>query len=196
MAVTSAHCARIERTTLASWRSVASVAAVVASLALAACGTPHGPSVPWTAAPADGTWEWGDVSFGQPTPIRTMPIGAPEAYSFTITAPPTLTTFDEGKSVTISSPVSVHRVNEGRDDVIDEKFFIYEPGVIPANVVDMNEAYGTNPDVQCQNNFPPVGETTTCTVSFTAKPNEIPNSFWQINDYRVGTWPSQVAHHQ
>lgn len=181
-----------------------SITGVGAAILLAACGTdsdtgsfttdpsPAPSRVPWSGAPTDGTWASGDVSFGQPTPLSEGPLNE---YSFAIVAPPTLTTADNGKTVTMTSTMNVHRVRDKgfNEDISEANFFAFNPGVLPGSVVDMNEDYGEDTDVQCQNDRPRPGETTTCTLAFTAPADEIANSYWSINDYSVGAWPSQIA---
>ncbi|WP_064931085.1 DUF4236 domain-containing protein [Mycolicibacterium peregrinum] len=149
---------------------------------------------PWASAPADGQWPstaYDRVPFGQLSPVPSG--GAFTEYQFAVSGPPQLTTSDGGKNVTITSKVTVHRVEDkGFDEGIAEsQSFIFQPGTTaPKN--QMDESHGTDPKVACQNDRPRVGETTVCDVSFTAPASEIANSYWTINRWDIGTWPSQV----
>lgn len=160
-------------------------------------GSPQEPSEqagPWTNAPSDGQWPsdaYDRVPFGQLTPVPSG--GAFTEYQFAVSGPPQLTTSDGGKNVTITSKVTVQRVEDkGFDEgIAGSQSFIFQPGTIaPENQQD--ESHGTDPNVTCQNDRPRVGETTVCDVSFTAPASEIRNSYWTINRWDVGTWPSQL----
>jgi hypothetical protein len=149
---------------------------------------------PWANAPADGHWPstaYDRVPFGQLTPVPSG--GAFTEYQFAVSGAPQLTTTDGGENVTITSTVTVQRVEDkGFDEGIAEsQSFIFQPGTTaPQN--QMDESHGTDPNVTCENDRPRVGETTSCNVSFTAPASEIPNSYWTINSSDVGTWPSQL----
>lgn len=148
--------------------------------------------IPWSAAPIDGVWEYGDVSYGSPTPIRELSAGPRDEYTFTISTPPTLTTKDGGENILMSSAVDVTRVHDkGFGEPLSEsENFWFTPGSDAEPT--MNETYGTYTDVTCTNDVLAVAESTTCTIAFEAPANEIQDSFWQINQLRIGTWPSQV----
>jgi hypothetical protein len=151
-------------------------------------------TVPWANAPADGQWPssaYDRVPFAQMTPIP--PGGAFTEYQFAISEPPQLTTKDGGKNVTITSKVTVRRVEDKgfNEGLAEGQSFIFTPGTrAPENQLD--ESHGTEPKVTCQNDRPQVGETTVCEQSFTAPASEIPNSYCTINRWDVGTWPSQL----
>jgi hypothetical protein len=147
----------------------------------------------WAGAPTDGVWEYGDVSYGSPTPIRGLFAGPRDEYTFTISTPPRLTTDDGGKTILMSSDVAVTRVHDrGFGEPISEsENFFFSPGSDAEQRLD--ESYAINTDVTCQNDTLAVGESTTCTVAFEAPANEIKDSYWRINQLRVGTWPSQIA---
>jgi hypothetical protein len=151
-------------------------------------------NVPWASAPTDGQWPssaYDRVPFGQMTPIP--PGGAFTEYQFAISEPPQLTTKDGGKNVTITSTVTVHRVEDKgfNEGLAKSQSFIFTPGArAPEN--EQDESHGTDPKVTCQNDRPQIAETTVCELSFTAPASEIPNSYWTINRWDVGTWPSQL----
>lgn len=148
---------------------------------------------PVADGPSDGVWEAGDVSYGTPTPIRENAAGPRDEYTFTISAPPTLTTEDGGATVLMSSSVAVTRVHDkGFGKPISEsESFWFAPG--SSAEPTMSETYGTYTDVACERDVLAVGEATTCTVAFEAPANEIQDSYWEINQFRVGAWPSQLA---
>ena len=177
-------------------RPWAVLVAVVTSLLFSGCEEAHGPSVPYTGGPTDGVWQGfvpsNAVSFGQWTPTPTTP-GAFDEYIFTINAPPTLSTYDNGKTVTMTSTVTVQRVKDkGFDDGISGQSFLFSPGAYaPEN--SQNEDYAEDTTLTCPKDRITVGETTTCTISFDAAASEIPNSYWDINQYAVGAWPSQTV---
>ncbi len=102
-------------------------------------------------------------------------------------------TQDGGKNVTITSMVTVHRVEDKgfNEGIARSQSFIFQPGTT-APEYQMNETHGTDPKVTCQDDRPKVGETTVCDVSFTAPASEITNSYWTINSWDVGTWLSQL----
>lgn len=153
---------------------------------------PAGPA-PLANAPTDGVWEAGDVSYGSPTPVRESAAGPRDEYTFTVSGPPTLTTADGGATVLMSSAIAVTRVHDkgfGKPISESENFW-FAPG---SNAeLTMSETYGTYTDVACERDVLTVGESTTCTVAFEAPVNEIQDSYWEINQLRVGTWPSQLA---
>jgi hypothetical protein len=148
---------------------------------------------PWANAPADGQWPssaYDRVPFGQLSPVPSG--GAFTEYQFAVSGPPQLTASDGGKNVTITSKVTVHRVEDkGFDEgIAGSQSFTFTPGTrAPEN--QMDESHGTDPKVACQNDRPRAGETTMCDVSFTAPASEIANSYWTINRWDIGTWPSQ-----
>jgi hypothetical protein len=155
---------------------------------------PSEQNVPWADAPTDGQWpssSYDRAPFGQLTP--TPPGGAFTEYQFAISEPPQLTTNDGGKTVTMTSKVTVHRVEDRGfgEGLAKSQSFIFTPGATaPENQLD--ESHGTHTTVTCQNDRPQTGETTGCELSFTAPASEIPNSHWTINRWNVGTWPSQL----
>ncbi len=148
---------------------------------------------PWAAAPTDGVWP-GDaydrVPFGGLTPIP--PGGAFTEFQFAVIEPPLLTTEDSGKLVTITSKLLVQRVEDKgfAGGISESQSFIFQPGTTSAQNM-MDESHGTNPNVTCQNDRPRIGESTECSIAFTAPASEIPNSYWTVNRWDVGTWPSQ-----
>jgi hypothetical protein len=152
----------------------------------------NGPA-PWSAAPLDGVWEYGDVSYGSPSPIRELSAGPRDEYTFTISTPPTLTTEDGGKTILMSSTVAVTRVHDkGFNEPLSEsESYWFDAG--SSAELTMSETYGTYTDVTCDNDVLMVGESATCTIGFKAPANEILDSYWRINQLRVGTWPSQVS---
>ncbi|RFA11983.1 hypothetical protein B7R21_11660 [Subtercola boreus] len=146
--------------------------------------TPTPTAQPW-AEVTDGTW----------TPIsRAVALGQPAssnpfAYSVTVTGVPTLTIL--GDRVTMTSPVSITHTQDDltRNTVAYATHPIWTPGNL--NYPEHDEAYGTHPDMKCAAEKIAVGETTTCTVAFTAPPREIQNSYWQFVGVDSAAWPSQ-----
>lgn len=179
---------------LPSWRSFVFASVVWIPLLVTACEETHGPSVPYTRGPTDGVWRGyvpnDAVSFGEWTPAPATP-GAFDEYVFAITTPPALTTYDNGKTVTMTSTVSVRRVKDkGFNDGVSDQSFLFSPGAYaPEN--SQNEDYAEDTTVNCQKDHIAVGETTTCLVSFDAATSEIQDSYWDINQWSVGAWPSQ-----
>lgn len=182
---------RTLRSTLTHSAAALGVLATIAIAGCAATGPAPAPS-PWDGAPTDGTWDGGDVSFGAITPIREVAAGPRDEYTFQISAAPTLTTDDNGESVLVTTTLAVVRVHDqgSGDDLSGSESLIFIPG---ERSQPMNEAYGTRPDVVCEDEQLEVGGSTTCTLAFEAVPSEVQDSYWQINGLAVGTWPSQIV---
>lgn len=146
----------------------------------------------WADAPTDGVWsepDSSDTSFG-----RMSTPGRLDEYSVGIRTRPTLTTDDTGATVTVSSVLKVKRVSEKwpGEPVADDLKLAWEPGErTPAH--QMDESWGTRPDVSCTPEILKAGESGECTVAFTAPGSEVANSYWQVGGARIGTWPSQRA---
>jgi hypothetical protein len=84
-----------------------------------------------------------------------------------------------------------HFEDHGNEQTItgDESFFF-----IPGNGSHPeDESYGVYTKVKCADERPPVGGSTTCTVSFAAPPEEIQNFYWQVDGVRLAAWPGQVV---
>src|SRR4051812_24584332 len=74
----------------------------------------------------------------------------------------------------LSNGDSPRRVKDkGFNEAITDQFVIFQPGVA-ASENSMNEDYGENTGVVCQNDRPRVDEESACTISFTARASEIP----------------------
>ena len=145
----------------------------------------------WPDAPKDGTWSnpsTRDISFGsmaQPPAVRNE-------YSVGISMMPRFDTQDGGKTVTMTSELTVERVTAkwpGKPVADDLKAF-WEPGERLAEH-RLDESWGTHVRVSCGPSVIQAGQGTVCSLSFTAPAAEIANSFWQVWGTRVGTWPSQ-----
>lgn len=179
----------------------------VAAFLGAACGRPSEQekapdTVPWSGA-TDGTWSARSagethVPFGQTSHTQTD--SAASAFIFRIDSPPTLTTSDGGKTVTISSDVTVKRVQTaGNSTTADPEGpvssslkALFEPGELSAeNSTDAS--HGTDPKVSCQQDQLKIGESTVCNLSFNAVASEIQDSYWWIDGLSMGAWPSQGA---
>lgn len=162
-----------------------------ASSAPAASDEPEPTPTPWDAAPADGEWESGDVSFGDATPIRQAAAGPRDEYEFRVESAPVVTT-DDGRTVTVASAFAVTRVHDKGfgEPISDSEAIHFAPG---ESSQAMSEAYGTNPAIECGEPLLQAGEATTCVVSFAARAHEVRDFYWSINGLRVGAWPSQVT---
>jgi hypothetical protein len=155
----------------------------------ASAGTTKAPSlsaVPW-ADVTDGSWAYGDASLGQPVTRPTS------EYSISVSGSPSLTTSDSGETVKMTSPVTVARTEDlgFGERITESENFFFKPGVVDES--NMSETYGTLTDVLCDAETIAVGESTSCTVSFTAPAREIQNSHWMINGQNAAAWPGQVA---
>lgn len=62
---------------------------------------------------------------------------------------------------------------------------------VNVNYPEHNEAYGLDTDFTCAREQIKVGQTTSCTVGFTAPAREIQDSFWQIGGLNAAAWPGQ-----
>lgn len=143
--------------------------------------------VPWTKV-TNGSWEYGDVGYGNPVEARLSD------FRIRVTGKPTMTTADGGRTITIASPISVKKVrdrgfNTGDTPIGESEQFIFMPG--PAST-DLNEDYGeaTVVDIKTPEK---VGQATKGTVSFTAPADEIQDCYWMINRMTVAAWPGQKA---
>jgi hypothetical protein len=152
----------------------------------ATTGVPSPSAAPWTEV-TDGTWAYGDASLGQAVTRPTS------EYSISMSGPPSLATSDGGETVTMTSPLTVARVEDRGfgEPITESENFFFMPGVVDDS--NMSETYGTLTDVQCDAETIAVGESTSCTVSFTAPAREIQNSHWMINGQNAAAWPGQVA---
>jgi hypothetical protein len=143
--------------------------------------------VAWTKV-TNGTWEYGDVGFGEPVETRLSD------YRITISGKPTMTTADGGQTVKITSPIAVEKIrdrgfNSPDTPIGESEQFIFMPG--PANT-DLNEDYGEGTVVDIKTPGK-VGQTAKGTVSFTAPAAEIVDCFWMINREIVAAWPGQTT---
>ena len=108
--------------------------------------------VPWEGPP-DGSWDWGDVSFGASTLVR-----AGFEHSFTLSTPPTLRTVDGGQTVTMTSVAQVERIyNYGSAGGISDNEYVF---FIPGNLSYLrhHENYGTDPRFTCEDERIRVGQ--------------------------------------
>jgi hypothetical protein len=135
----------------------------------------------------DGTWAYGDASLGQ---AITRPTSE---YSILVSGAPSLTTIDGGETITMTSPLTVARVEDRGfgEPIAESEHFFFMPGIVDDS--NMSETYGTLTDVRCEAETITEGESTSCTVSFTAAAREISNSYWTINGLKAAAWPGQVA---
>ena len=146
--------------------------------------SPAGPQ-PWTDV-TDGNWDHGDAALGQPIEASFG------EYSITVTAPPTLTTSTQGATVTMTSPITVDRLSDrgfGRN-LSDDIAVFFTPGNL--DYLEHSETYGTYTEFVCDPEVLPAGKRATCTVSFTAKSDEIQDSHWDIAGKIAAAWPSQI----
>lgn len=165
------------------------------ALTLTACssagvGTPPQGSQPESATTwdevSDGTWEYGDAALGQPVETRWGD------YRITVTAPPTLTTEDNGATVTMMSPMTVERLADRGtgETVADDVRVFFNPGNLdPAR---HSESYGVYVRFVCEPEIIPVGAAAECLASFDARADEIQDSFWDVAGKRAAAWLSQV----
>jgi hypothetical protein len=154
-------------------------------------------SVPWTSGPTDGEWfeaPWNEtvVPFGQTSQPGSSPWVA--QFTYRIDSPPELKTPDDGKTVVMTSRVSVTRVggDESEIPLLDYQGVIFARGADDPSY-SYDEASGLGADVNCQPDRLNVGQSAVCTVSFTTRGVEIENSHWVFGGYAMGTWPSQGA---
>ncbi|WP_316318498.1 hypothetical protein [Clavibacter michiganensis] len=135
----------------------------------------------------DGTWAYGDAALGQ---AITRPTSE---YSILVSGAPTLTTIDGGETVTMTSPLTVARLEDRGfgEPLAESENFFFVPGIVDES--NMSETYGTLTDLRCEAETLTEGESTSCTVTFTAPAREIPNSHWTINGLSAAAWPGQIA---
>lgn len=145
--------------------------------------TPTSPEI-WTGV-TDGTWDWGDASFDQP-------VGAPsQQYTVAVTGPPTLTAYN-GRTVQMTSPLFVAHVQDGGfgGPIPDAVSVFFSPG--PGDTTHtMDESYGTQTTIVCEDDEPRVGEAADCIVSFVADVSGVQDSYWDVQGKRAAAWPSQ-----
>lgn len=152
--------------------------------------TPAPTLTPWAEAPTDGTWGEGrsaaEVGFGEESELSTA-----VKCTFQILEPPMLMTDDDGATVTMTSTVVVRNFGDA-----DEKCFppgpysaAFKPGFFDMSRHD--ERYGGVSDLSCESETFPLEAPVTCTLSYTAPADEIPNSYWRIW-HGMGAWPSQT----
>jgi hypothetical protein len=152
----------------------------------ASTGSSEAPSpVPWVEV-TDGAWDYGDASLGQAIKRPTS------EYAVSVSGPPSLVTSDGGETVTMTSPLTVARVEDRGfgEPIAESEHFSFVPGVVDDS--SMSETYGTLTNVLCDADVIADGESTSCTVSFTAPAREIQNSHWIINGSKAAAWPSQT----
>lgn len=146
------------------------------------------------AGPTDGVWLRGDYALGQAIRGHELPAGSISSdYEITVTGVPSMTTTDGGKTVTMTSPLSVTRFQDlgyGQNFSESERIF-FESGQRPTSE-QYNESWGTYTNIVCGLPSISVGESTTCTVSFTTVPEAIVDSYWNINGSLAAAWPSQT----
>jgi len=143
---------------------------------------------PWTEV-TDGTWDYGDQALGEPTTSLYS------AYAISVIGPPTLTTSDGGKTVRMASPLHIERVveqargNDPDEPISHTEHFSFSPGYFDLSKHD--EVYGDDVEINCDHEARHVGEVALCTLAFTAPADEIPNSYWHINQSSMAAWPGQ-----
>lgn len=143
----------------------------------------------------DGTWQGGDYAIGQVVrpPVASLMGNMHWDFEFTVSGPPHLTTTDDGKTVTMTSPLAVTRVQDAwPDEQFQKKMqFIFIAGERPDHA-RMNESWGTNTKLECEQETLQLHESTACTVSFTAAPADLADSYWMVNRmFDVAAWPGQ-----
>ncbi|WP_298040899.1 PASTA domain-containing protein [uncultured Microbacterium sp.] len=153
------------------------------------------PAEPWDGL-TDGTWEGGDFTLGESVlpPVAGLTGNMRWDWEFIVTGPPTLTTTDGGERITMSSPLTVTRIQNAWPDeqFQDDMQFIFRPGEVPEHA-KMNESWGVHTDIECTQETLQLNEATTCLVSFVAEPEAIANSYWRVNrTFDVAAWPGQL----
>lgn len=151
-------------------------------------GVSDGPAV-WNDV-TDGVWDHGDYGLGEPVRGNQRATGNLSSdYEITIPEPPVLTL--DGR-VTMTSRVLVTRVQDlgFGENVTRSQRIWFQPGNFGYPRHD--EAYGLHTRFTCEREQLEIGESTECTVSFSAPVDEIQDSYWIVNGRRVAAWPSQV----
>ncbi|MFE3758667.1 hypothetical protein ACFXO9_30560 [Nocardia tengchongensis] len=138
----------------------------------------------------DGTWQkTTGVALGKPSKTRYSD------FEYTVTGPPTLTTVNKGKTVRMSSTLSVRRISPvGKYDRSSQEIskadkFFFTPGNL--NIDTHNEVYGNDVSLDCGASPAVVDDATDCLLSFDAPAAEIANSYWVINGIDMAAWPGQ-----
>lgn len=141
--------------------------------------------VPWDG-PTDGTWEYGDVGFGETLEVRNSD------YRVTVLGLPEFGPLEDEK-VTVTGTFNVERFQDrGFDDeILDDLRFGFTPGA--GTGAPLSETYGLNPKVECEQDAIAVGETAICRVSFNAPAVEMENFSWWISRNKVAAWPGQTV---
>ena len=139
---------------------------------------------PW-AGPTDGTWDWGEVGFQQPVPLRLAD------HTVTVSGIPTFGPLESGR-VTITGTFTVERTKDDGwyDTIADDISFGFVPGNYGYPTHD--EVYGLNVKLDCAKPTLAVAEVTTCKVIFNAPVGEMQDSYWWVSGKNVAAWPGQV----
>lgn len=190
-------------------RLLAPALAITAAVGLAGCSTGETPDPPrakplastgatpsktatptptvaaaWTGI-TGGSWDWGDAGFN-------TPVGAvSQQYTVAVTGPPTMTE-KTSDTVRVTSPLRVVHVKDGGfgGPIPEAADVFFSPG--PGDTTHtMDESYGTQTTIVCDNDEPAVGAATNCTVSFVADLTGVQDSYWQVMGDKVAAWPSQ-----
>ncbi|MFI8977223.1 hypothetical protein ACIGO9_30370 [Nocardia asteroides] len=73
--------------------------------------------------------------------------------------------------------------------ISESESFFFMPGFF--DLARHDEVYGGDVSVKCDKEPATVGDIAHCTISFDAQPDEIQNSYWQINGSSMAAWPGQ-----
>lgn len=139
---------------------------------------------PWGGV-TDGTWTSGDFGFGETVTSSSSD------YTFTVIDVPSMLTADGGETVTVTGVLRVDRVRDrdSGEDISSSDRVWFRPG----NWGIHDEQYGSdNSHFECENEQITVGESTSCSVSFTVPVADIQDFHWSVNGRWVAAWPGQV----
>lgn len=92
-----------------------------------------------------------------------------------------------------SAPMSVTRIQDAwPDEPISRAYrFIFRESAL-LEKYRYDESYGTHTTLECEDDNPSMGETTSCEISFVTEAEAIPNSYWWVGQgVSLAAWPGQ-----
>lgn len=148
-----------------------------------ASADPEASGAPWDG-PKDGTWEYGDVGYGDTWSGReyhVTVVGLPEFGPLV----------DDEVTVTGEFEVTRHADLGYYETVLDDLRFGFTPG--NRHWERHHEGYGIDVQSHCDPEELNMGEVGTCTVSFRAPIDEMQDFRWWISGRSVAAWPGQTS---